>query len=131
MASGIILVGPIHTFYSWVGLTKTAWFLKLFRLRELIANMVRHSKTNRGSFFRSHLARRAWVTAVGHLWVTLRFRCVGHFHVRTCFEAEYVGTEHVWKKIFEMLLLLELLLELLMLLLLLPLYLPPLLQGYL
>ena len=57
---------------------------------------------NRGSFVRAHLARRAWVTAEGRLWMTLRFLCVGHFFVRTCFEAEYVGTEQVLKKVFEM-----------------------------
>ena len=33
---------------------------------------------NHGSLFRQHLARRTWVTCVGHLWVTLRRPCVGH-----------------------------------------------------
>ena len=47
-----------------------------------VQNKVTH---NRGSLFRTHLARRAWVTIVGHLWVTLRFLCVGHFCAQNIF----------------------------------------------
>ena len=52
---------------------------KIFLFHNFVQKIQNQVTHDRGSLFRAHLARCTWATFVGHLWVTLRFLCVGHF----------------------------------------------------